>query len=111
MLNLTKDKAWHALRSFKCKLTDRFADKVALYVFGSVARGDFGPESDIDVLVLFDGQLTRDVEKEMMDAAFNVELDDDVVFGLMIESASEWRTPLFRAMPIHRVIDTEGVPV
>ncbi len=110
-MKLTKTQAQAAIKKFKEKLIQRFGDKVQLYLFGSVARGDFGPESDIDVLVLFDGQLTREVEKEVMDAVFDIELDDDVVFGLMIESASEWQTPLFRAMPIHKVIDEEGVPV
>lgn len=105
---LTKRKADIAVAGLKERLKRRFGDKISLYLFGSVARGDFGPESDIDVLVLFDGTLTREVEKEVMDAAFHIELDEDVVFGLMIEPNSDWQTPLFRAMPIHRVIDEEG---
>ncbi len=108
---LTKSHAQEAVQKLKEKLTRLFASQVKLYLFGSVARGDLGPESDIDVLVLFDGKLTPIVEKEIMDAAFQIELEDDVVFGLMIESMNDWHSPLFRAMPIHRVIDEEGVLV
>lgn len=111
MLHLTKDKARQAIASLKQKLIARFASKVELTIFGSVAREDFGSESDIDVLVLFDGNLTREVEKEILNAAFHVELQEDVVFGLMIESKTDWQAPLFQAMPIHKVIDKEGVMV
>lgn len=46
-------------------LRDHRADLDALGVrhlslFGSVARGDAGPESDVDVLVEFDGRTTFD---------------------------------------------------
>ncbi|HLD69328.1 MAG TPA: nucleotidyltransferase domain-containing protein [Candidatus Omnitrophota bacterium] len=108
---LTKQRAAMAVAGLNDQLKRRFGDKVSLYLFGSVARGDFGSESDIDVLVLFDGKLTREVEKEIMEAAFNIELEDDVVFGLMIETKGDWQTPLFCAMPIHKVIDEEGVLV
>ena len=109
MLNLTKQKADHALKMLKQKLVERFADKVALYLFGSVARGDFHRESDIDVLILYGGELTREIEKEILKITFEIELEEDVVFGLLIESKNEWQTPLFQAMPIHKVIDEEGM--
>lgn len=111
MLHLTKEKADKALKLLKENLNKQFPGKITLYVFGSVARGDFYPESDIDVLILFDGDLTREVEKKILDVSFHIELDKDVVYGLMIESKNEWQTPLFCAMPIHKKIDIEGVLV
>ena len=72
MLNLTKQKADHALKMLKQNLVERFADKVALFLFGSVARGDFHRESDIDVLVLLDGNLTWEIEEGIMDITFKV---------------------------------------
>ena len=108
---LTKNQAAKAVGKFKEKLHQSFGEKITLYLFGSVARGDFGPESDIDVLVLFNGQLTRDIEKAIMQEAFHIELEDDVVFGLMIEALSSWQTPLSKVTPIHKVIDEEGVLV
>lgn len=42
----------------------------AIYLFGSVARGEEGPQSDIDILVAFDGPCTFD---QYMDLKFYLE--------------------------------------
>ena len=42
------------LRAHKPVLAERFG-VVELALFGSMARGDAGPDSDIDILVSFDG--------------------------------------------------------
>ena len=43
-------------QSIACKIAEYFATKpvVKAYVFGSYARGENGPDSDIDILVTFD---------------------------------------------------------
>jgi len=110
MLRLTKQKARHALNQLKEKLLARFAGKVQLYVYGSVARGDFGPESDIDVLVLLEQKMDYALKDEIYDLAFDIELQENVVFGLLIESQVDWESPLLQAMPIHKEIDREGIP-
>jgi predicted nucleotidyltransferase len=108
MLRLTKKKAQYALNQLKEKLRARFADKVQLYVFGSVARGDFGLESDIDVLVVIDGPVNTRLEEEILDMIFEIELDCDVVFGVIIYSKAEWDSPLIQTTPLHKNIDREG---
>jgi len=111
-MELTKDQAQKAIHQLKRNLCQRFGDDIIqLYLFGSVARGDFGPESDIDILILFNAPLTREIEKAIMNVIFQIELDNDVVFGPMIESKSDWNTPLFQVMPIHKTIDREGLAV
>jgi predicted nucleotidyltransferase len=45
------------LRGMKATLRHRFG-VTALYAFGSVARGEAGPGSDIDLMVEFDGPAT-----------------------------------------------------
>jgi predicted nucleotidyltransferase len=58
-----------------------------LLVFGSVARGTDGPDSDIDVLVVLDHTdvpQTWRLEKKLRDIAFPVELEHDVVFDLKL---------------------------
>jgi predicted nucleotidyltransferase len=52
---------------------------VDLRLFGSVARGDAHPESDIDILVVVrpDDERTR-LEREVVDIAFDVNLQHDV---------------------------------
>ncbi len=76
-----------------------------------MARGDFRSESDIDVLVLLEQKVDYALKDEIYDLAFDIELEHNVVFGLLIESKVEWASPLSQAMPIHKVIDREGVAV
>ena len=46
------------LADLKCRLERRFGEGfVALYLFGSRARGDAEPDSDVDVAVLLKGRL------------------------------------------------------
>ena len=51
-------------------------DPVAIYVFGSVARGEEGPHSDLDLLVIFD------------------KIRDDQVIDLMIEARRSITAPI-----------------
>jgi hypothetical protein len=53
-----RDEALSILRSSKEEL-QRFGVK-SLALFGSVARGEAGPESDLDLLVEFEGAATFD---------------------------------------------------
>ena len=47
------------LRQHRDELRKRFGVK-SLAVFGSVARGEAGPDSDVDILVEFEGRATFD---------------------------------------------------
>ena len=47
------------LRAHKAVLAERFG-VVELAIFGSMARGDAGPGSDVDILVSFDGRTDPD---------------------------------------------------
>ncbi len=47
------------LRQHRDEIRQRFGVK-SLAVFGSVARGEAGPESDVDILVEFEGRTTFD---------------------------------------------------
>ena len=54
---MTLDAVTSAVRHLDNRLRTEFG-VAALYVFGSVARGEARPDSDIDVLVEFDGAPT-----------------------------------------------------
>ncbi len=52
---LRRDDALRLLAEHKLELADEFG-VTALYLYGSVARNEAGPESDVDVLVELDGR-------------------------------------------------------
>ena len=61
-LKLNK-KEKQALRELKEKLTEKFPD-VDIILFGAKARGDFDPESDIDLLILIEEPINSKIEEE-----------------------------------------------
>ena len=100
-----------ALETFVRRLHARFGGRVSSVVlFGSKARGDFGPDSDLDVLV----RLTDDdsaLRWEVQRLAARVSLEYDLLLSVRAVGRSQWermaryRTPLFHAL------QSEGVPL
>jgi uncharacterized protein len=66
------------LADLERRLERRFGERfVALYLFGSRARGDHEPESDIDVAVVLDQEMPRpfDVTREILEDTYDLLLD------------------------------------
>ena len=76
-LNL-KPKDVEALREFSQKVRMALCERlVSLKLFGSKARGQDEPESDIDILVVV-SEGSVEVEDQVLDIAFQVSLAHDV---------------------------------
>jgi len=81
----------------------------AVIIYGSVARGTPGPESDYDILVLTEGALSSADEDRVREVVFDWELEREIVVSLLFHSKEEWDTPLHRGMPFHEEVEREGV--
>ena len=88
----------------------QFDGSSQIVLFGSKARGDDDAESDIDILVLTDLVVDHKLEMAVRDIAFDIELQYDVIFGLVVMNRTFWDTK-GRGMPLHWNIDREGVAV
>lgn len=106
---LSQEQIKASLDELKSSLVARFGDGIEITLFGSVARGGYGAESDIDVLVLLPIPVSTATEEEVFDLAFDVEMKYDVVFGIIVYSKDEWASPRLASMPLHQMIDVEGV--
>jgi predicted nucleotidyltransferase len=82
-----------------------------LILYGSKARGDSIPESDIDVLALFEGNITSGIKNKSRSIKYDIELKHDVVISLLIENVNYWQSKQAQSMPLHRNIDREGITV
>ncbi len=80
---------------------------VEIILFGSRARGDFGKESDWDILVLTSLKLTKELKKKIRDAAFDIELDTEEPISILIYTKEEWEA--FEITPLYQNVKTEGV--
>jgi len=108
-VRLMKESDRAAVLALKQRLQERFG-RVELVVFGSKARGDDAPDSDIDVLIVLDG-VTAGVEAEIDDLIYDVDLAHDCVISAVICSRGELTEGPLRQAPLLRAIEREGVPV
>jgi len=92
-------------------LQKRYGDEIELIQFGSTARKDFDDESDIDILVLIPANVDNALEEEIFREAFNVELEYDVIFGIIVYSRDFWKSDLAGQMPLYQEIKKDGTIV
>ncbi|MBI5187360.1 MAG: nucleotidyltransferase domain-containing protein [Nitrospinae bacterium] len=100
-----------AIEELKKRLIDKLGANTEVYLFGSVARGDFARSSDIDLLVLIDGEVNNSIEEEVFDLAYDVELQCNVVFGIVVYSRDFWNSRAASYMPLYKNIKREGARV
>lgn len=82
----------------------------AVILFGSQARGDYGPGSDIDVLVVTE-RLDKKIREAIIDEAYEINLKEDVPVIPLAYDLNEFQSPLFRAESFCRNISREGINV
>jgi predicted nucleotidyltransferase len=100
-----------AVQEFVVKVRERLGNQlVALKLFGSKARGDDAPESDIDVLVEVD-EATVAIEDAVLDIAFDVNLAHEVYISPRVIARAVFEHPVWGETPFIRSLDREGVPL
>ncbi len=80
-----------------------------IILYGSRARGDAGPESDWDLLILVDGPVDGDRKTAIRHRLYEVEWDSDEVLTSIIFNREDWHSPLYQAMPFHQNVDRDGI--
>ncbi|MBI1319676.1 MAG: nucleotidyltransferase domain-containing protein [Candidatus Hydrogenedens sp.] len=80
-----------------------------LKLFGSRARGDHGPESDWDFLVLVDGPGDWSTTEAVYSALYEVILATGAPVCSVVQSKDEWETPYSQATPFHKNVDKDGI--
>jgi predicted nucleotidyltransferase len=82
---------------------------VRLMLFGSQARGDAEPGSDIDVLVVLEGPVRPGEEiRRTLDSVADLSLENNVVFSCIFVSRERFETEL---SPLLINVRREGVAV
>lgn len=77
-------------------------------LFGSQARGQAAPDSDIDLLVLTNCPITRDLKDKIGDILFEIDLKDDVILTSIQVPEDEWNTGILSQLLIHREVERDG---
>lgn len=82
--------------------------KAQVILYGSYARGEQGPESDIDVLILLDQEkISYEVRKSITYPLYGIELEQGILISPVVRSRSDWYGR-HRVTPIFREIQRDG---
>jgi predicted nucleotidyltransferase len=97
------------LRELKRSLGSFLGDQlVSMVLFGSMARGDYHDESDIDVAVIVHG-LTRKLKGQILDEVAELELEHHMPLSVLVLSEEEFNRLKKRERRIALDIEREGV--
>ena len=85
------------LRRFRAEVSDVLGDTfVDMLLYGSYSRGDFSEFSDVDVLILVKGRLSREENERIDDLVAEYSLRYDIVISCIIYPLrifEEYNTP------------------
>lgn len=87
----------------------RLEPSASTILYGSEARGDARPDSDIDLLILLDGD-KRDLKREdrLSGELYEIELATGVLISPMIMLRKQWENRPFKT-PFYINVMNEGV--
>lgn len=99
-----------ALAEIKRRVSGLF-DVREYVLFGSKARGDAEPDSDIDLLIVTERALSWKEKERITHEMLDVNLPYDTNFAATVVDARTWDSALWRIVPLHRNVTKEGVVV
>lgn len=88
-----------------------YGDKLrTVILYGSYARGDFGPDSDIDIMILVDlsDEEIRTKGRSLSDVTFDYNFDNDLEIMPIVKNQEHFNKWL-RAYPFYNNVKREGV--
>ena len=98
------------MKELKEGLVRIYGDKLkAVYLYGSYARGDYRPGSDVDVMILLKDYKNCKEQSKISQLASDVSLEYDVTVSCIFIKQIQWETAN-NERPLIYNIHKEGVP-
>jgi predicted nucleotidyltransferase len=98
------------LEKFQSLLSKRVrVNRITL--FGSRARGNADPDSDMDVLVILDEPITTEAREAVSDCAWEAGIDNLVVVVPVVYSRDEWEEGPEQSSLLALAVKKEGIAI
>ncbi len=98
------------LDRFRALLQERLP-RHQVIMFGSRARGDAEPYSDLDIMVIIDGIVDEAVREWVSDCAWEAGYTKGVVIVPVVFSRTEWEQGPERHSLLALAVASEGIPL
>lgn len=99
------------LEKFKALISARGIRLCRLILFGSRARGDADPHSDLDVLVVVEGSCDEGTRTFVSDCAWEAGFEQGIVVVPVVFTRDEWERGPERHSLFVRAVEKEGIPL
>jgi predicted nucleotidyltransferase len=100
-----------AIQTFLTRLRTHYPDRVfQAILFGSKARGDGQPDSDIDILLVVDSDKWR-FQHAISDVASDVSLEYSVLIGPRVIGQANWKEMAQERFSLYENVAREGIPL
>lgn len=101
--------AW--LEAYRSSLRQRHPGSVVrMLVYGSKARGDAHPDSDLDVLIIVRNDATH-LKRALRRVGYDLAATSDAVPSIMAYTLDEWNERSARGYPFQCAVERDGVSV
>lgn len=97
-----------ALAEAKRELLELFPVE-RIILFGSAARGELEPESDIDLLIVTSDLLDRETRHQITDLIFEINLRYETNLSTVVVDHESWNHGLISALPFREKVEAEGI--
>jgi predicted nucleotidyltransferase len=100
-----------AITAYVQAIQRQYPDRIrAVALFGSKARGDDDPESDIDLLVICDSE-DRQFRSALWRKASEISLDQNVLISVRVYSQERWQRARQIGLPFTSEIISDSIPL
>ena len=100
----------YVLDRFKDLLKERLPQH-QIIMFGSRARGDAEPYSDMDIIVIIDGMVDEAAREWVSDCAWEAGYVQGLVIVPVIFSRTQWEQGAARHSLLAQAVASEGIPL
>lgn len=93
------------------KIVKRMYPDAKIILYGSRAKGNAQKDSDWDLLILIENDLSEKEKIRIRYELFEIEWETDEVISSIIHSKSEWNNSIMQATPFYQNVVHEGIEI